>query len=341
MQSQQRLPFGFTGSGGEYFRIWIVNVLLTVLTLGIYSAWAKVRRTQYFYRNTWVNTANFDYHGNPKAILKGRIIAVLLFGAYNASIKLNPMLGLSIGVVIAVVMPWLLLKSFRFRAVNSSYVGLRFGFAGTTRDAYKTFLFWPVLTGLTLYLLAPLTHQRIKAFQHNNSRFGKSAFQFDAEAGAFYKLYGITFLLYLLAIVVSGLIIGLGFGIATLDKTKAMAIGLFLIIAVLISLLAVGPYFVSRLQNLVWNHTKLVTHQFESTLTARGLFWIQLTNFIAIILTLGLFKPFADIRLLRYRLDHMALLADGDLSTFVADEQQQVGATGEETAAMFDLDIAL
>ncbi|MDR1854861.1 MAG: DUF898 domain-containing protein, partial [Azoarcus sp.] len=37
----------FTGSGGEYFRIWIVNLLLSILTLGIYSAWAKVRREQY------------------------------------------------------------------------------------------------------------------------------------------------------------------------------------------------------------------------------------------------------------------------------------------------------
>lgn len=42
----------FTGKGSEYFGIWIVNLLLTILTLGIYSAWAKVRRLQYFYRNT-------------------------------------------------------------------------------------------------------------------------------------------------------------------------------------------------------------------------------------------------------------------------------------------------
>ena len=28
----------FTGSGSEYFGIWIVNLLLTVVTVGIYSA---------------------------------------------------------------------------------------------------------------------------------------------------------------------------------------------------------------------------------------------------------------------------------------------------------------
>jgi uncharacterized membrane protein YjgN (DUF898 family) len=36
------VPFEFTGKAGEYFGIWIVNVSLTLLTLSIYSAWAKV-----------------------------------------------------------------------------------------------------------------------------------------------------------------------------------------------------------------------------------------------------------------------------------------------------------
>ena len=57
---------------GEYFRIWIVNLLLTVATLGIYSAWAKTRRLQYFYRNTHLAGASFDFRGDPKAILRGR-----------------------------------------------------------------------------------------------------------------------------------------------------------------------------------------------------------------------------------------------------------------------------
>ena len=55
----------FTGSGQEYFRIWIVNLMLTVATLGIYSAWAKVRRLQYFDRNTQLGGAVFDFRGNP------------------------------------------------------------------------------------------------------------------------------------------------------------------------------------------------------------------------------------------------------------------------------------
>src|SRR5690606_28413884 len=57
----------FTGDGREYFRIWVVNLLLTLATFGIYSAWAKVRRLQYFDRNTQLAGASFDFHGNPRA----------------------------------------------------------------------------------------------------------------------------------------------------------------------------------------------------------------------------------------------------------------------------------
>src|SRR5262249_61989039 len=68
----------FLGSGGEYFRIWIVNVSLTLATLGIYSPWAKVRRAQYFHRNLRLAGAGFDYDANPWAILRGRALALLV-----------------------------------------------------------------------------------------------------------------------------------------------------------------------------------------------------------------------------------------------------------------------
>ncbi len=55
----------FTGTGAGYFGIWIVNLLLTIVTLGIYSAWAKVRRLQYFYRHTEIAGSSFDFHGSP------------------------------------------------------------------------------------------------------------------------------------------------------------------------------------------------------------------------------------------------------------------------------------
>ena len=82
-QKPQRHYLSFTGSGGEYFKIWIVNILLTIITLGIYSAWAKVRTNQYFYGNTILDNASFQYLAKPLNILKGRIIAVTVLIVYS------------------------------------------------------------------------------------------------------------------------------------------------------------------------------------------------------------------------------------------------------------------
>src|SRR6202171_2582999 len=107
-ESSARAPeqLQFTGSGSEYFGIWIVNMLLTIVTLGIYSAWAKVRRLQYFYRHTEVAGSSFDFHGSPTSILVGRVIALVMLIAYNYSVRLHSPLTIVILAGIAVIMPW-------------------------------------------------------------------------------------------------------------------------------------------------------------------------------------------------------------------------------------------
>ena len=344
MQAQDQ-RFSFTGTGSEYFRIWIVNLFLTILTLGIYSAWAKVRRMQYFYRNTRLNESSFDYHGTPMAILKGRLIGIALFGGYYLTLQFVPLLGLGIGLAIALIMPVLLVWSFRFRLYNSSYRGLRFGFAGTVKEAYVAFLALPIITLFTVYLLAPFTHQHIKNYQHSNSRFGQSAFNFKAGAAGFYKIYFFTFMQFLL---VGALFAYGGYTVfkGGMESMQSMpkeqmflVIGMGVYALLIIAGLLIVPYFISRIHNLVWNHTELIGHRFSSTQSASGLAWVIFSNFVLIVLTLGLFKPFADIRLARYKMERMALLPAGNVDEFIASEQQRIGATGTETAELFDIDI--
>src|ERR1700728_2067093 len=143
-------PVTFTGSGAEYFGIWIVNLLLTIVTLGIYSSWAKVRRLQYFYRHTEVAGSTFDFHGNPVKIFIGRLIALAMLIAYNLSVRLHSVMTLVVVCAIAVIMPWLLRNSFRFRLYNSSWRGIRFHFRGAVGSAYRVFLLNGFLTMITL-----------------------------------------------------------------------------------------------------------------------------------------------------------------------------------------------
>jgi uncharacterized membrane protein YjgN (DUF898 family) len=343
----QRLAF--SGKGAEYFRIWIVNIALSILTVGIYSAWAKVRRLKYFYLNTTLADSSFDFHGDPLAILKGRIIAVALLLAYQLSSAASPRLSLAAMALLALIFPWLIVRSLRFRLYYSSHRGLRFSFRGNNRQGYVNFLLYPLLALVTAYLLAPLAHQRIKRFQHTNSWYGNTRFDFSAGSGRFFTLY-----LKLLGLIVLVIALAAG-GAASLfpfelanpadqgDAANArLAAYLLATLAgsYLMLFLLLAPWFSARVQNLVWNHTTLGPHRFVSDVQARRLLWIYLGNFLGILLTLGLYKPFADIRLARYRLAHIGLVPAGDLDEFMADRQQATSATGEEAADLFDFDIS-
>lgn len=336
--------FHFTGSGSEYFRIWAVNSLLTMLTLGIYSAWAKVRRNRYFYANTRIAGASFDYHGNPVSILKGRLIAAALLGAYHFGGQAYPLVAGLLFLLIAAALPWLLWKSLQFRLYNSSYRGIRFGFRGSAGGAYVTYLLWPALALVTGYLLAPLAHQRIKRFQHTESRFGASRFDFDAGAGGFYRAYLVFGGLVILLIMAMGLLVAFFMAGNLRHVGRSTMIFTYLLPLAFIfyaCFFALAPIFTTMIENLVWNHTRLDAHRFVCRLAWTRMAWIGVTNLLGIVFTLGLFIPFAKVRMLRYRIESMALLPDGDLDSFLADAQTSASATGEGMADLLDFDLSL
>ncbi|MDQ2696574.1 MAG: YjgN family protein, partial [Pseudomonadota bacterium] len=65
------------------------------------------------------------------------------------------------------------------------------------------------------------------------------------------------------------------------------------------------------------------------------------SNSVLILLTLGLFIPWARVRMVRYRLGQLQLRAVGDLDDFVAGEEQKVSAVGQEIGDVFDLEVGI
>ena len=76
-------PLEFTGSGGEYFRVWIVNVLLSIVTLGIYTPWARRRTAQYFYSHTLVAGSPLEFTAQQRKMVMGFVLLMLITLAYN------------------------------------------------------------------------------------------------------------------------------------------------------------------------------------------------------------------------------------------------------------------
>lgn len=340
-------PVRFTGTGGEYFRIWIVNLLLTIVTFGIYSAWAKVRRLHYFYRHTELAGSSFDFHGDPVRILIGRIIAVAMFAAYNFAVRLQSAWTLAVVVLVAAIAPWLLRNSLRFRLYNTSWRGTRFHFRGSVGGAYRVFLLNGALTLVTLYLLAPFAHQRLKAWQHGNSWFGRTPFAFRAGVGSFYA----TYLLILLGVIVFGIVaatVGIGGVVGAIAKPggqlnpKAVFMTLAVLwVAVIVIGLSIGSIFHAAMTNLIWNDTSLGEHRIDCQMSWPGLVWIGFSNFVLIVVTLGFFMPWASVRLFRFQAESFSLLRASDLTEFVDSDPEAIGAVGEEAASVFDFDISL
>lgn len=345
---QQPTPeaFVFSGRGSEYFRIWIVNLLLSIVTLGIYSAWAKVRRTRYFYDNTRVAGSSFEYHGNPIAILKGRIIAVVLIGGYQVAFRFSPKLGLLALALMLAVMPWLIWRSYQFKLFNSSYRGIRFGFKGSAGMSYFIYLLLPLISMLSIGLLSPFAYQRNKKYLHTESKFGATHFSFDASVGSFYQVFLICFAVAVLGYVGIGILFsGSLMAVAAAGKHAAPAAFAGPIFMMIFAMYAwtflIMPLAMTMIQNLIWNHTKLADHQFQSKLKWTRVAFIMITNLIAIVCTLGLFTPFAQIRSLKYRLESVSLLAAGSLDHFLADAEPQGSATGEGMSDLLDFDLSL
>lgn len=134
----------FTGSGSEYFKIWIVNVLLTMLTLGLYYPWAKVRNKRYFHGNSILDGRNFEYHALGKQIFLGYLIAIILLVAYLVIQKISPVGSLVLIGVLFLAVPWIIVRSLMFNMKMTSFSNVHFQFTGSFAKAYTNFLAYPL-----------------------------------------------------------------------------------------------------------------------------------------------------------------------------------------------------
>ena len=152
----------FHGNATEYFGIWIVNVLLSIITLTIYSAWAKVRNQKYFLGNTTIDERAFAYHATGLQILIGRIVVISFTIAASVIAQMSLFSSFVVTIVFLVVTPWLINRGLAFRAAMTSWSNIRFRFEGDYWHAMLVFLVYPFLSAFTLFIAYPYA-QRAKS----------------------------------------------------------------------------------------------------------------------------------------------------------------------------------
>ncbi|KQQ96500.1 YjgN family protein [Massilia sp. Leaf139] len=361
---QRILAFGFSGSGGEYFRIWIVNLLLSVATLGIYSAWAKVRRLQYFDRNTTLGGAGFDFHGEPKPILRGRILAVVLLAAYQYAFGFSLVFGMVVAGLLLAGLPFMMRGALRFRLGHTSWRGLRFQFTGSVPLAYVSYLApiavfllpgvmvallgqtrWSLLP-FALYIAWPAMFCWMKRYQFGHVAYGDQPSSADLSLGEFFEIYVRGLWMAAIPIVLVAAAAWASFSLFKSNPWLPARIivpiftALVPLALVLLLYLLLGPYQQVRVLNLCLRNTRFPGVRFVSMLSVRRFAWLHLKNLVFTLLTLGLYRPFAVVNVHKYRLAHMLLEVDEGFERVLADVKPAGGAVGDGAADFLGVDLS-
>jgi len=354
LPEQREWQVEFAGDAREYFRLWVVNLCLTLFTFGIFAAWAKVRKQRYFYSHTIIDGTPFQYAAQPLPILKGRLIAVTLFLIYYATQYLVPDIMPYVLAALIVLLPWVIARSCAFRARYTGFRNMNFGFHGSYSSAVES-VYWlgaiPFLVIGTMFewwgdyrilafagaatgILFPWWMARIKRFIVSNTSFGGRRASFSATGWQYFKIYFVSGLI----IALGGVMAGVTFG-ALQPRSQTMMFAL--LVPVYLAYVVGFAYVQANAGNLMWNSSALDGIRFRSTLKTSGLLGLYLTNAIGIVASVGLLIPWAVIRTMRYRAQNLNVLMEGRLEEFRGSQSSFVSAAGSEVGDVFDLELSL
>jgi uncharacterized membrane protein YjgN (DUF898 family) len=300
----------FHGNGGSLFGIHIVNVLLTLLTLGVYYFWAKTRVRVYVMSQTELEGGRFAWHGTGRELFLGFLRALVIFGVptvlliairdlLDVPMELKFLAGVLVPIVFIVFLPLAMVGARRYRLSRISWRGIRFSFRGRALDFVKLFIVGSVLSSLSFGLYYPIFETRRQEFMTSHSWFGNRRFRFDGRGWDLFFPFLVTMLLAL------------------------PTFGLILL------------WYLARKRRYFWDHTVAGEARFRCTVTGWGLFLLYAGNILLLVFTLGLAWPWVKVRSVRFTLRHLALEGPLQLED-IQQDPRGASATGEGLAGLLD-----
>ena len=341
------LPFEFTGKAKEFFGIWFSNLLLSIFTLGIYSAWAKVRSRRFFLGHTLIGGHRFDYHADPKVILKGRAIVVSMLVVMSLVSELSTVLSGTSLVLLMLALPWLANRSLRFNARMTSFRNVRFDFSGTYGKSLLAFVLFPLLGLLSLGLLQPFATRYSGRYLAMNYSYGEAKLESDPQLKKLYKGFFQAFTIILLPFVVLLAIVAQhDWDLERLILIQdAEATGWLIDLspfALIIALYLAFFHYRAVARNAILGSLSIsIIHQLKSEISGFRLAWIVLSNTFLTLSSFGLLQPWGAVRRWRYETVSLQLISGGSLDEFIGKIQPAEGVIGSEYTDLQDIDVGI
>ena len=309
--------FRYHGTGGSLFGLVFVNGLLTILTLGIYSFWAKNKVREFHYSHTEMDGDRFAYHGTGGELFSGAlkasgilivlgivfsVLTALLGGDGSPTITIAMTLTFYVGIGLLVC--FAINNARRYRLSRSSWRGIRFSFHGDSAEFLRMMVKGALLSIVTLGFYTPYFQNQRRAFFVNNARFGSEPFMYKADGSELMGEY---------------------------------------IKAVLLSIPTLGLYwlwYTAFKHRYFWGNTTMRGGRFRSSVTGGELLKLHFVNALLVIFTLGIGTTWAIARTQAFWCDNMALHGTVDWAA-IQQRAQEAAATGEGIADSFDVDVGI
>ena len=356
----RRKLISYQGSVGGLYRIYIPNLLLTIVTLGIWRFWGLTRMRRYVWANTEMEGDRFEYDGTGlqlflSFLLAGLVLAgmvvvagllALLLSRYNRALATLPVAVLYfMTIVLALSAPF---SAQRYRLSHSLWRGIRGGMAGSAIQYGMRSLAYYLLAGITLYQLLPWAALRLRERLINASYLGDLQFTSRGRAWRLYFVFLATF------IGVIALAAFIALSVWTLDAAGLQAMGamarvprgtppdpelvilsrhtIYYILGGYLALAVGGALISCAYTAAFWRHllghTSLGGLDMGSDVRALDVLALVAGNFAILVCTLGLGAPVMVHRNLRFTARH--LLVTGVLdSAAIRQSDRVVSGMGE------------
>jgi uncharacterized membrane protein YjgN (DUF898 family) len=305
----------FHGHGAALFTLFVTNLVLILVTLGVYVFWAKVRVRRYLFSRTEFAGDRLAFHGRGAELLLGMVKAVLIFGIPIGVLRTapgvlgaGPILSMTCSslasLLAAVFVAVAKVGARRYRLTRTSWRGIRFAFHGSVPAFVRLMLAGWGMTLLTCGIYYPVYATRVHGFMVRHSAFGTARFEFDG------------------------------------DGKPLILDFLYALLLTLPTLGLIWFWFMARKRRYLWAHTSVEGARFHSTVTGGRLLALVAGNVAAIVLTLGLAWPWTIARSARFHCETLTLVGAVDLAG-IRQHAASATATGEGLLGLLDVDMGL
>lgn len=341
----------------ELFGIYLMNLVLMVLTLGIYRFWAKTRIRRFLWSNVEILGDRLEYTGTGKELFMGFLVIFFLvllplFGGLaaldQALIGVSEEMRVLVGLVQLIAIVFLvavgLFRARRYRLTRTHWRGIYGGQTGSSVKYGLMGLASYVLTGLTLGLAWPVCSVWLKRYEMFHTWIGNEQPEFSPSAK---KLYGPFMVPWLIGVIFFGAFFYvLGSYADALEASTgsdpapaevfAMVGGVFASYLLLIPVMLSFLWYRGKAYSHFIASTRFHGHDLSSSITGLSFMWLTFSNMLLVLFTLGLGVPFTYKRVLGFVERRVGLVGDGDFSTLMQSIQKKP-SRGEGLADAFDI----